>query len=177
LRETGHQDHVDPPPYNKNTTAKQERKHLLVAQILKRLHGGHPSTWDQHLPLAASRTPPAQHHVGTCRVHSLGDGLRPLSQSTLGSEPEPRHDGQPIQTSLSAIWQELDTSGVIAYQQSFAKMNKGRKPTRESRPCLGQVITSCTASHARRRTMPPESCSYRVVRPMENRTAPAEQRV
>jgi hypothetical protein len=39
-------------PYNKNATAKQERKHLLVAQILKRLHGEHPNTWDQHLPLA-----------------------------------------------------------------------------------------------------------------------------
>jgi hypothetical protein len=32
-----------------------------------------------------------------------------------------------LQTSLSAIWQELDVSGVIAYQQSFAKMNKGRE--------------------------------------------------
>jgi hypothetical protein len=42
-------------PYNKNATAKPERKHLLVAQILKRLHGGHPNTWDQHLPLAEHR--------------------------------------------------------------------------------------------------------------------------
>jgi hypothetical protein len=42
-------------PCNKNATAKQERKHLLVAQILKRLHGGHPNTWDQHLPLAEHR--------------------------------------------------------------------------------------------------------------------------
>ena len=38
------------------------------------------------------------------------------------------HSLDSLQTSLSAIWQELDTSGVIAYQQSFAKMNKGRKP-------------------------------------------------
>ena len=42
-------------PYNKNATAKQERKHLLVAQILKRLHGGHPNTGDQRLPLAQHR--------------------------------------------------------------------------------------------------------------------------
>ena len=121
--------------YNKNATVKQERKHLLVARIPKRLHGGHPNTWDQHLPLSEHRL------RNTTLVHAgytpweMVFGRSPkvpsavnLNQDTMKAHPRARAYLDSLQTSLSAIWQELDTSGVIAYQQSFAKMNKGRKP-------------------------------------------------
>ena len=71
------------------------------------------------------------------------------------------HSLDSLQTSLSAIWQELDTSGVIAYQQSFAKMNKGRKPAMfgpgdyvmHCQPCTktdnapGKLLLPCGAAY------------------------------
>jgi hypothetical protein len=82
-----------------------------------------------------------------------------LNQDTMKEHPRARAYLDSLQTSLSAIWQELDASGVIAYQQSFAKANKGRKPAMFVPG--DYVMHSCTTSRARRRTMPQENYSYR----------------
>jgi hypothetical protein len=168
-------------PYNKNATAKQERKHLLVVQILKRLHGGHPNTWYQHLPLA-------EHHLrNTTLVHAgytpweMVFGRSPkvplaanLNQDAMKEHPRARAYLDSLQTSLSAIWQELDASGVIAYQQSFAKIQdeQGKKA---GHVCARGLCHALPAVHEDGQR--PRKTTLAMVRPMGNRTAPATQRL
>ena len=123
--------------YNKNAIAKQERKHKLINSVLRRLHEGHPNSWDQHLSLVEyrlrntthlrSRYSPWQMVFG--RVPRMPSNLR-MEQSKFRKHPRAEKYINGLNQTLGSIWREVDMAGVLASQESFGALNAGRKPAK-----------------------------------------------
>jgi len=120
--------------YDKNALGKQERKHLLINQILKRLHEGHPERWDEQVPVAEHRlrNTTLLHTGYTPAMMVFGrepkvPSPRGVQQIHLKKHPRAEAYMAQLQHSLGSIWRDVDLAGVLEYQRSFATLNAGRK--------------------------------------------------
>ena len=126
-------------PYNSNAISKQERKHHLINGVLKRLHGGHPERWDEHLPFVEHRLRNTTHLRAGYTPWQMVFGRHPRvpsrrSQDQREMKKHPRAQAymRQLQESLSSVWDDVDKAGVLASQESFGTLNANRVPAKHS---------------------------------------------
>jgi hypothetical protein len=120
--------------YDKNALGKQERKHLLINEVLKGLHQGYPNRWDEWLPMAEHRlrNTTLLHAGYTPAMMVFGRAPKvpsPRRVQQIHQKRHPRAEAyiSQLQRALGSIWRDVDQAGILEYQRSFVKMDAGRK--------------------------------------------------